>query len=241
MISRSLIEELRDKWQTTEHNVAREYAQHVLLSALYRDPRRKARLAFKGGTALRLLGGSPRFSEDLDFSAWGKAYHVGEALKETLAEAGRAGLEFSLEDSAPTSGGWFASMRARVHDWPVRVEWNVSLRGGAEEERETVLVSTPLWAAYSVQSLPAGALAAEKVAALLARAKPRDFYDLYFILRKPWGERKSIAARREAILSRLDRLSPKALYDELKLYLPKSHWPIIRDLPAQLRKELERV
>ncbi|MEK7390007.1 MAG: hypothetical protein AAB036_09940, partial [Elusimicrobiota bacterium] len=73
------------------------------------------------------------------------------------------------------------------------------------------------------------------------RAKPRDFYDLYFILRKPMGERKSIAARRKEVLEKLEAADKKFLYNELKAFLPKSHWAIIQQLPAQLKKELERL
>lgn len=81
----------------------------------------------------------------------------------------------------------------------------------------------------------------EKVDALLSRAKPRDFYDLYFILRKPMGERKSIAARRRQILEKLAAADKKFLYNELKAFLPKSHWAIIQQFPDQLAKELSRL
>ena len=241
MISRSQIEELRDKWQTDELNVAREYVQHVLLSGLYQGLRKQVRLAFKGGTALRILQGSPRFSEDLDFTGWGKAFHVGESLKEAIREADKAGIEVRLEESSPTSGGWFASATTKVHDWPVRIEWNISLRESQRGKTETTLITTPLWAAYSIQSLSIEAMVAEKIEALLFRAKPRDFYDLYFILRKSLGDRKRIASRRDAILKRLDKVDPKALYRELRIFLPKSHWPTMKDLPSQLKKELRRL
>ena len=47
--------------------VVREYWEVVLLNRLFESPGGKD-LVFKGGTALRLAYGSPRFSEDLDFS-----------------------------------------------------------------------------------------------------------------------------------------------------------------------------
>lgn len=241
MISRSAIEELRDRWQTTEANVAREFVQHVLLSSLYRGQARPARLAFKGGTALRLLAGSPRFSEDLDFTGWGAAFHVGRALEEAAVETGKAGVPVAIEESAATSGGWFASMSTRVHDWPVRVEWNVSLRAGAAVRTSPVLVASPLWPAYSVAALPMEALVTEKVEALLSRAKPRDFYDLYFILRKPLGDRRRLASKRTAILGKLARVEAKALYQELRVFLPRGHWPALKDLPRALDEELGRL
>lgn len=44
----------------------RDYVQHLFLSALYAHSQA---LLFKGGTALRVLHRSPRYSEDLDFNA----------------------------------------------------------------------------------------------------------------------------------------------------------------------------
>ena len=111
MISESQISELKQLWQTTELNVAREYVQNVLLYALYRNA--DVKLAFKGGTALRILKRSPRFSEDLDFTGWGKAYPVGEWIRESVHEAEKAGLELLLSESNATSGGWFALVKTK--------------------------------------------------------------------------------------------------------------------------------
>ena len=47
--------------------VVREFWETVILKGLFDSPEGKL-LVFKGGTALRLVYGSPRFSEDLDFS-----------------------------------------------------------------------------------------------------------------------------------------------------------------------------
>ena len=96
MISKSQITELRDIWQTPESNVAREFVQHVLLSAIFQLKGADSKLAFKGGTELRLLRRSPRFSEDLDFTAWVKPFHVGEWIKQAAKEAGRVGLDFKM-------------------------------------------------------------------------------------------------------------------------------------------------
>ena len=68
MISIETLEKLGRQYQMGIFpNIVREYFQHVFLSELYKLPEAK-RLLFKGGTALRIVYGSPRFSEDLDFS-----------------------------------------------------------------------------------------------------------------------------------------------------------------------------
>lgn len=65
MITRQFITDIATKYQTTEGNVAREYCQHLFLSYFYKKPKSE-KVLFKGGTALRLIFKSPRFSEDLD-------------------------------------------------------------------------------------------------------------------------------------------------------------------------------
>src|SRR3989338_1779982 len=67
MLSLESLREFTKKYQTKETNVLREYVQHLFLSSLYRFPGSE-RLLFKGGTALRIIYQSPRFSEDLDFT-----------------------------------------------------------------------------------------------------------------------------------------------------------------------------
>ena len=68
MLSKEVFKNLARKYQTSEFpNIIREYFQHIFLSELYKLPGAE-KMLFKGGTALRIIYGSPRFSEDLDFS-----------------------------------------------------------------------------------------------------------------------------------------------------------------------------
>ncbi len=238
MISQSQINELKTQWQTTELNIAREYVQSILLSSLYSHS--DVNLAFKGGTALRLLRRSPRFSEDLDFTGWGKPYHVGEWIKASVKESEKAGLEFRMLESNPTSGGWFALAGTQVHQWPIEIEWNVSLRGPKKPNTEIVLVTTPLWPAYSVKALSQDTMIAEKLSAALSRKEPRDFYDLYFILRDRLSV-KVLIPKKNDIIQATKTLDSKLFKNELKSFLPRSHWAIIAQLPHLLLQELERL
>ena len=68
MITGEQLEKLAREYQTSLFpNTIREYYQHIFLEHLYQVPEAD-RLLFKGGTALRTVYGSPRFSEDFDFS-----------------------------------------------------------------------------------------------------------------------------------------------------------------------------
>lgn len=241
MISKSQITEFSTSWQTQELSVVREYVQHVLLDILFQIKGVDAKLAFKGGTALRLLRNSPRFSEDLDFTGWAKPYHVGEWIKQTAKEASRHGLDFKMVESNETSGGWFALMDTQVYDWPIRIEWNVSLRAsGKPAPHETTLVTSPLWTAYSVTALETDEMVSEKIQALLRRKEPRDFYDLYFLMRARVGIKKIVAAKPD-LLRETAKLNVKEVERELREFLPRNQLAIAKQLRETLTRELERL
>ena len=189
---------------------------------------------------MRILLHSPRFSEDLDFTGWTKGYHVGEWIKRAVKEASTAGLDFRFRDSNATSGGWFALVETRVHEWPIQIEWNVSLREVKKLETETVLATSPLWPAYPIQALPIEEIVGEKIAALLRRKQPRDFFDLYFLLRERLGI-KTIVGQKAVLLKEVKKLNAKALERELKDFLPVNQRTIAKELPSALTQELERL
>ncbi len=60
-----------------------EYLQHELLDSLYKNEA-AGRLSFIGGTAIRILHDSPRFSEDLDFDNFGLTFSQFEGLLKTV-------------------------------------------------------------------------------------------------------------------------------------------------------------
>lgn len=240
MISESQIEEFSRKWQTQEENIAREYVQHLFLSSLYGGMSPEAKLAFKGGTALRILRESPRFSRDLDFTGWSKPFHISGSIQKTVQEASRTGLDVKILDSYRTSGGWFALIETRVHRWPVKIEWNVSLRERPVSNVDISIVKSPLWISYSVKALAVDQMVQEKIEALFRRKKPRDFFDLYFILRARLGIR-TVVPNKDKLIEEAKKLDGRLVERELKDFLPRNHWMILKHLPKQLGKELERL
>lgn len=239
MISKSLIEDMSIKWQTQELNVAREYAQHVLLSALY-GADEDIKLAFKGGTALRMLRQSPRFSEDMDFTGWTKSFHAGRYVELAVKEASMSGLSFKTLESNKTSGGWLAVVKIKIYEWLVRVEWNISLRAGVIPLSETILISTPLWPPYSVRALPISVMTTEKIEALFRRKEPRDFFDIYYLLRNRLGVAE-ISAKKAGLIKSVRELNPRTIKNELKQFLPRNQWSLISQFPKILEQELERL
>jgi hypothetical protein len=78
----------------------------------------------------------------------------------------------------------------------------------------------------------------EKIQALLSRGKARDFYDLYFILRA-----NLLSAESKAVLPQVLEKLRRIRIDfkkELKEFLPRSQWAIIRNFLVALEREIER-
>ncbi len=237
MIADDALRSLATKLQTTELNVRREYFQHLFLSYFYQQPPTD-QVYFKGGTALRTLYHSPRFSEDLDFSsALSDIRALEAAILDTLTAVTRENINVDLQESKTTTGGYLALVAFRTDQGSMAMPVEVSLREG-EKRGEAVTIASDFIPAFTVVALAREQLVDEKIQALLSRRKARDFYDLYFILRA-----NLLATQKKDVLRpALNTLRQSRIdFDrELKAFLPRSHWAIIRDFPATLEREIAR-
>jgi len=237
MIDKDFIRKLAVRYHTTEFNVLREYAQHLFLSLLYLQKGSDVML-FKGGTALRIIYNSPRFSEDLDFTAVKMSKSdIENLIQEALIGIEKLGISVKIEEFSSTSGGYVGFLSLNILNEDISIELNISKRIGAHKKREVVLISSDFILAYNLIQLPQRELVNEKIKALLERSKPRDFFDLYFILRS-----NLLPVQQKGILPQvLDKLE-KQEYDfskELKIFLPKSYHNIIKNFKAMLIREIK--
>lgn len=248
MISKETIIALARRYQTSEFpNIVREYFQHVFLSELYQLSDAE-KLLFKGGTALRIVYGSPRFSEDLDFSLFGIEQRLAKKFIEdvfikVLAETEKSGIHIEIDGkSDETVGGYFGAATFCGGDYPpVSVEINISMRNGRKVSGETDSIANDFVPAYTILHLPQEELVEEKIfSALLERKKPRDFYDVYFIMRKGMltpGQKERIAKEQENIIIEAKKIN---FQNELRTLLPIGQQAIIRDFAAMLGREFSR-
>lgn len=242
MIEKILIQQLSNRYQTTVDNIVREYFQHLFLAQLYQE-KRSEKLLFKGGTALRIVWQSPRFSEDLDFTGVNlKVREIEEILQETLAKMERSGIKTGIQESKETSGGYLAIFDFRTDAYRSRVQVEVSRREGKKIRGSAALIQTDLIPAYTLVHLEETALVGEKIRACLTRGKARDFYDLYFILRGRMAFQEVFArdkALKTGLVSAI-RHGDKNFSHDLKQFLPVSQHLIIKGFPEVLIREIER-
>lgn len=248
MISNETLEKLSRQYQTGIFpNIVREYFQHIFLGELYKLSGAK-QLLFKGGTALRVVYNSPRFSEDLDFSLIGVMHNeiklfVEGLFVQVLAEMEHAGIKVVLGDKiGATSGGYFGVATFHMFEYPpVGVEINVSARDSRNLAGEVDSVANDFVPTYTIIHLSQEELVEEKIfGALMERKKPRDFYDLYFIMRKGMlsaGQKTKLAGIKDEIISNANNIDFRG---ELGTFLPVDQQAVIRDFTGMLERELNR-
>ena len=219
-MDQNLAESAARRLKIAVEQVVREELELSLLKGLF-ESGIGAALVFKGGTALRLAFGSPRFSDDLDFSA---SSAVPEAAFRTAARAALKGLpEATLVEALAKRFTLFALYRfdvpyiARPFSIKVEVSTREKSRSQADESELRLLSSevTNLTILARVATLERAL--EDKKAAFAARRQPRDLYDLWFISQK-------LGLPFKADLAGFD---PRIVRRELRKYLPRTHWSVI--------------
>lgn len=232
MISRDQINEFSRRLGIDEFTVIREYLQVVFLSVLYSMPGSN-KIYFKGGTAIRLLLKSGRFSEDLDFTSEldVRALEplVQEAVKKMLFVVSDMILKRTDENKVAYTA--MLSYQPVGMKYPLNLHLDFSLREKPLTSQDTVLESDfPVLPLPVVRHMDASELLAEKIRAFLYRLKGRDVYDMWFLLQKGIALDWEMVNRKLALyamttsfkdlLVRVGQFEDKQLKNDLAKFLP---------------------
>lgn len=225
---------LAKKLQISVDHVVREEYEMLLLKELY-ESKFASHLVFKGGTALRLAYGSPRFSDDLDFTAIGK--FNGKEFVSFLRELPKRAPGVVSIEAIEKFHTAFALAKikdaALAHPFSIKIEaskradMSTGKAGlpGKQKERwvinkdysdKPIASDVAVWRVIArVASLERILL--EKEDAMKNRRAPRDLFDWWFI---------NQALHREVTpdLSGYNKEHTKA---ELRRLLPKPQWRLI--------------
>lgn len=206
----SMLEKYQCKSQTDYERAIHETIQEIALLGLWRS-KFFEHAAFYGGTALRILYGLNRFSEDLDFSLLksNSSFDLSDyntAIKMELNSFGfTTEIETKIKPNINTSiQSAFIKANTRqqflnIHvdhkiiqqiqkDKTIKIKMEVDIDTPLEFHTETKLLLEPI--AFSVNSYTLPCLFAGKLHALLCRAwknrvKGRDWYDfVWYVGRK---------------------------------------------------------
>lgn len=237
MLNIKNLEQFTDQAQTSITNVVREYCQHLFLSYLYKQPGAE-KLLFKGGTALRIVFQSPRYSEDLDFTGSNITGRVVEEIfMSTLAELENTGIDVELEEGKSTTGGYLGIVIFKLYDKTIPVQIEVSLRKGKPVKDTRTLIENEYIPAYTLVHLSKEEIVEGKMQALINRHKPRDFYDYFFLLSGNYP-----LVKEKSSLTMVQRLLDETkinFRNELREFLPASHTMHLRDFKKVLEQKIK--
>lgn len=186
MISKDQIQELSQKFAIDEFSVVREYLQILFLSALY-EQKESSKIYFKGGTALRLLLNSFRFSEDLDFTSLISNGEIRKLLAKSIKKINLIVPEVELKQVKTNINSLTGFLRYKTNElkFPLNIHMEFSLREKPLTEKDVVLETLfPVSPYPIIKCLSWEEILAEKIRALMHRAKGRDLFDIWYLLSK---------------------------------------------------------
>lgn len=202
--------------------VSREEVELIFLKSLFESKFSDA-LVFKGGTALRLVYNSPRFSEDLDFSL--TASVTARDFKSLITKTIRSDSRFSLKDLATKYYTHLAeirikepwqnlafSMKIEILKRPQKLKKTDTTNLLARSTATNLMVMTKVFTLERILN--------DKLRILSQRKMPRDIFDAWFVCQKTG---KQFSAKHFGY--------PKGkIRQELRKFLPHNFYPVIEEL-----------
>ena len=175
--------------QPFERFILREYLQYKILQTIF-DSEYGKKLCFLGGTALRIIHGNKRFSEDLDFDNFGlNEQDFDNMIQEVKRKMGLEGYEIEIKNI------FKGAYRCYLRFPKLLKKMGLS---GYEEEKILVQIDT-VKQSYNykyekfllnkfdvfteINVTPADILLSKKISAAIGRKtlKGRDFFDIVFL------------------------------------------------------------
>lgn len=175
-----------------KENILKEYLQYKILDILFRA-KSASKLVFLGGTAIRIIHNSLRFSEDLDFD------NLGLAPSDFIKITQQIKYQLELDGYSVEIKSVFKSAFRCFIKFPGLLFEN-RLSGYKEEKILIQLDSEPQHYSYTsdkylinkfgifryINIVPTGLLLSQKITAIFTRKRPmgRDFFDVVYLMSK---------------------------------------------------------
>ena len=219
-----------------KRNLLREYLQYLILDVIY-SSRYGSRLVFMGGTAIHIIHGIRRFSEDLDFDNKGLSRDDFEGLSQNvLRKLDLYGYSVEIQNR------YRGDFRCLVK-FP-GIFYHYDIYNHPQEKLTIQIDSEPQNVDYKaervflnkfdiflkINAVPPEVLLAQKILAILNRPRTmgRDFYDVIFLffktnpdfnfLKEKMGLNEKIEIK-EKLLLKCEKINFKKLTEDLKPFL----------------------
>ncbi|MDD5173169.1 MAG: nucleotidyl transferase AbiEii/AbiGii toxin family protein [Patescibacteria group bacterium] len=252
MITEEQIYILAKKHKINESVILREYLQLFFLNELYSE-KNSEKIFFKGGTALRLIYNSPRFSEDLDFTVEIKEKDFDKFIsilfkkiekKESVTFKPKktlAGKSFLLKNNSPL----FSNKILVCLDFSFREKI-------MDPQKSIINTDYPVLFTSYIYNLSKKEILAEKIRALLTRKKTkgRDFYDIWYLLNQNVELDKGLINKKlkyynlelnkDDVLKKIKNFSKKDFILDIRPFVPVNERSGLGKLFDYLKRYLEQ-
>ena len=188
------LEELKPYYPEYLHDferfIIREYLQYKILEIVFESPYEN-KLAFLGGTCLRIVHNSNRFSEDLDFDNFNLTQDdFTEITKVVKTELERLGYEIEIRNVTKGAYHCYVRFPGLLYNAGLtkHKEEKILVRLDSEAHEFDYIFDQPLLNKFDVftqiNTTPKDILLAQKFYAVLNRKrnKGRDFFDIVLML-----------------------------------------------------------
>lgn len=252
MIDTSTLTKLSATQEIDPYTILREYVQVRFLDEMFRLAPPHT-VFFKGGTALRLLFGSERFSEDLDFTVPEKTRSMPDLVLRIVHNLAVEFPELTVKDLKMIMGysAKIALPGPSAHH-PLTVKLDFFTRESVLDPQTSPVKSpVPVVAVTLVEHLSKQEILVEKIRALTNRRKGRDLYDFWYLLHigtmvsKEFIQKKLAYYHEQFDLRRLESAigswTEKEIYNDVAKFLPRSKHRIIAELPRLALAEMHSV
>ena len=164
----------------------RDYLQHLFL--IYLSVHDSGSLVFKGGTALQKIYKLNRFSIDLDFTQKNESDIKG-VMEKTAKDVTDFGYPAKLSEIKTLGRTFILNIHGPLYNNTKNTTYNLRVE---ISQRESILLNpdlkqiTPIYQdlkPYTLLVMRKEEILAEKVRAIMTRNKPRDIFDLHFLIK----------------------------------------------------------
>jgi predicted nucleotidyltransferase component of viral defense system len=182
-------EQYPENLQRFDRAILREYLQYKILQAVF-DSRHASKLAFLGGTALRIIYGNNRFSEDIDLDNFGLSWaEFEEVIQKVQRFMELEGFGVEIRNVAKDAYRCYLKIPDLLYEQglsPLQGEKMLiqvdTTAQRYEYEPETIIINKfDVFA--EIRVTPLDILLAQKIYTAVNRKRPkgRDFYDITFL------------------------------------------------------------
>ncbi|MBN1694394.1 nucleotidyl transferase AbiEii/AbiGii toxin family protein [candidate division WOR-3 bacterium] len=218
-MERTLAEKFSKELSIDITQIVREYYEILVLRGISKFPESES-LIFKGGTALRLVYNSPRFSEDLDFSLTRDI--LKGKFKSIIKQIISPFPEMEITDLAKKRYTYLAEIKISQDYLPLpfRIKIEISKRLQENYNFELKMIKSPC-SIYSVllQVATIEQLYGDKLLCVKNRKEPKDFFDLWFL--------SELLGKKYEPKTKIDI---KILKRDLRKFLPAEFYKVIEVL-----------